>query len=57
MLYAEIEVNLSLAEELREIAQKDPVRKVCQFDSIRGFCECRNRHGGPGKKCENGDGC
>jgi hypothetical protein len=56
-LAAEIEINLALAEELRELAQKDGIRKVCEYDSIKGWCECRNENGGPRSRCENGDGC
>jgi hypothetical protein len=36
-LRAEIEVNLALAEEFREMAQQDPVREVCAYDSIKGW--------------------
>ncbi len=54
-LRAEIAVNLELAAELRKMAQQDPVRQICGYDSIKGWCQCRNKHGGARKNCENGE--
>jgi hypothetical protein len=53
-LRADIEINIALAQELRFIAQQDPVRQICEYDSIKGFCYCRNKYGGAAKKIEGG---
>jgi hypothetical protein len=49
-LGAEIEIQIALAEELRAMAQQDPIREACPYDSIKGFCECRNENGGPARE-------
>jgi hypothetical protein len=35
------------ANVFRDLAQADPVRSVCAYDSIKGWCQCRNKNGGP----------
>jgi hypothetical protein len=35
------------ASTFRHVAQNDPIREIYAYDTIKGWCQRRNKHGGP----------